>query len=93
MNLKLNKIQKETLNLLIDIYEKSATYKGINAKNQSFVINPEKIFPNYNSDYADQDDVNQFNRDIKCLVDADLVEIKYVRGTPVIDKVILNINS
>lgn len=93
MSLKLNKIQKETLNLLLDIYERSATYKGINAKNQSFVINPEKIFPNYNSDYVDQDDVNQFNRDIRGLADVDLVVIKYEKNTPVIEKVILNINS
>lgn len=93
MNLKLSKIQRETLNLLIDIYEKSATYKGINAINQSFAINPEKIFPNYNSDYADQDDVDQFNREIKYLNDAGLIMIKYVRGTIVIEKVFLNTNS
>ena len=39
MNLRLSKMQKTVLNMLLDTYENSATYRGTAAKNQSFSIN------------------------------------------------------
>ena len=92
MSFQLNKIQKDVLNILLDIYEKSVTYKGENVRNQSFNIKPEKVFPEYNGDFTDQDDVDQFNRDIQSLVDANLIMVDYVKGTSVIIKIKLNIN-
>lgn len=92
MNFKLNKMQEDVLNILLDIYEKSVTYKGENVRNQSFTIKPEKVFPEYNGDFTDQDDVDQFNMDIKLLVDANLIMVEYVKGTSVIIKIKLNIN-
>ena len=53
MSLRLSKIQKDALNMLLDVYENSVTYKGQNIKNQSFAIKPEKIFYEYNGDYTD----------------------------------------
>lgn len=89
----LSKIQIEVLNMLLDAYESSVTYKGKNIKNQSFAIKPEKVFSDYNGDYTDQDEVEQFNREMKSLMDSDLVILEYVKGIPVISKIKLNTNS
>lgn len=93
MSLQLSKIQTKVLNMLLDVYEKSATYKGKNIRNQSFAIKPEKIFDNYNGDYTDQDEVDCFNREMQILMDSDYVILDYVKGIPVISKIKLNINS
>lgn len=79
--------------MLLDVYENSVTYKGQNIKNQSFAIKPEKIFYDYNGDYTDQDEVNQFNREIHSLMELDFVILEYERGIPVISKIKLNTNS
>lgn len=93
MSLQLSKIQIEVLNILLDMYENSVTYKGQNIKNQSFAIKPEKIFYDYNGDYTDQDKVDYFNREIQTLKDAGYVILDYIKGIPVISKIKLNINS
>lgn len=93
MSLRLSKIQKDALNMLLDVYENSVTYKGQNIKNQSFAINPEKIFYEYNGDYTDQDEVNQFNREMQSLMEFEFVILDYERGIPVISKIKLNTNS
>jgi hypothetical protein len=93
MSLQLNKIQTDVLNILLNKYEKSITYKGENIRNQSFTIKPEKVFPDYNGDYTDQDDVNQFNRDMLSLSKENLIVLEYVEGIPVIKNIKLNINS
>lgn len=93
MSLRLSKIQIDALNMLLDVYENSVTYKGQNIRNQSFAIKPEKIFYDYNGDYTDQDEVNQFNREIQSLMELDFVILEYERGIPVISKIKLNTNS
>ena len=93
MSLRLSKIQKDALNMLLDVYENSVTYKGQNIKNQSFAIKPEKIFYEYNGDYTDQDEVNQFNSEMQSLMEFEFVILDYERGIPVISKIKLNINS
>lgn len=93
MSLRLSKIQIDALNMLLDMYENSVTYKGQNIRNQSFAIKPEKIFYDYNGDYTDQDEVNQFNREIQSLMEFDFVILEYERGIPVISKIKLNTNS
>lgn len=92
MSLRLSKIQKDALNMLLDVYENSVTYKGQNIKNQSFAIKPEKIFYEYNGDYTDQDEVNQFNREMQSLMEFEFVILDYERGIPVISKIKLNTN-
>lgn len=79
--------------MLLDVYENSVTYKGQNIKNQSFAIKPEKIFYDYNGDYTDQDEVNQFNREMQSLMEFEFVILDYERGIPVISKIKLNTNS
>lgn len=91
MNLRLSKMQKAVLNMLLDIYENSATYKGTAAKNQSFSIKPEKVYPDYNGDYTDYDVVNQFNQDMQQLADMNYIILEYVKKSRVIDKIKLNI--
>ena len=93
MSLLLSRIQIDILNMLLDEYEGSVTYKGKNIKNQSFVVKPEKVFPDYNGDYTDQDEVNQFNREIQALMDVNFLILDYVRGTSVISKIKLNTDS
>lgn len=93
MSLRLSKIQIDALNMLLDVYENSVTYKGQNIKNQSFAIKPEKIFYDYNGDYTDQDEVNQFNREMQSLMEFEFVILDYERGIPVISKIKLNTNS
>ena len=78
--------------MLLDVYENSVTYKGQNIKNQSFAIKPEKIFYEYNGDYTDQDEVNQFNREMQSLMEFEFVILDYERGIPVISKIKLNTN-
>lgn len=92
MSLRMSKIQIEALNRLLDIYENSATYKGKNIKKQSFAIKPEKVFPDYNGDYTDQDEVDYFNREMQFLVDSGFVILHYEAGVPVISKISLNTN-
>ena len=48
-----NAVQKQVLEALLDQYERSKTYQGENKVIQSFQIPPEKVFPDYASDYAD----------------------------------------
>ena len=93
MSLRLSKIQEDVLNMLLDVYENSVTYKGKNIKNQSFAIKPEKIFFEYNGDYTDQDEVDQFNRELQSLMELEFVILDYERGIPVISKIKLNTNS
>ncbi len=83
----------KVLNMLLDIYENSVTYKGKNIMNQSFAIKPEKIFYEYNGDYTDQDEVDYFNGEMQTLMDSDYVILDYVKGIPVISKIKLNTNS
>lgn len=86
-------MQKEVLSMLLDMYESSVTYKGINTKNQSFSVNPVKVFPDYDMDYTDQDEVDQFNTDMESLRYHNLIWIDYVKGTLVIEGIKLNTNS
>ena len=55
-----NSVQKQVLEALLDQYERSKTYQGENKVIQSFQIPPEKVFPDYASDYADMDQIRDF---------------------------------
>lgn len=90
MTLQLNKNQIEVLGTLLDKYENSKTYRGENVRNQSFSITPEKVFPEYDGDYTDQEEVNQFNRDMQSLAELNLVVLQIRKGTPVILGITVN---
>lgn len=93
MNLRLNKMQKTVLNMLLDTYENSATYRGTAAKNQSFSIKPEKVYPDYNGDYTDSDEVNRFNQDMQQLAGMDYIILEYAGKSSVICKIKLRVEA
>lgn len=62
-----SKIQKKTLELLLKKYESSKTYSGQNEVSQSFSLVPEKIFPEYEDDFADVDKIHDFENDLAAL--------------------------
>lgn len=70
-----SKIQKKTLELLLKKYESSKTYLGKNEVSQSFSLSPEKIFPDYENDFADVDKIRDFENDIARLESESLIAI------------------
>lgn len=90
MNLKLSKNQKKVLSYLLDKYESSKTYKGENIHNQKFSVKPEKIYEQYNDDYADVDIINEFNRDMRFLAEKDLVILQTKNKSSEISSIIMN---
>ena len=72
MTCQLSSIQKKILNLLMDKYENSLTYKGGNKVNQSFAIRPAEVYPEYTSNYASVDEVHSFEIQVRLLEEKDL---------------------
>lgn len=70
-----SKIQKKTLEFLLKKYESSKTYLGKNEVSQSFSLSPEKIFPDYENDFADIDKIRDFENDIARLESDNLISI------------------
>lgn len=70
-----SKIQKKTLELLLKKYESSKTYLGKNEVSQSFSLSPEKIFSDYENDFADVDKIRDFENDIASLELDNLISI------------------
>lgn len=77
MQFKISKWQRETLEKLVDQYEKSKTYRGENQVTQAFTIVPEKIFSNYASDYVNVDDVRDFECQMKELEQKGIISIQW----------------
>ncbi len=75
-----NAVQKQVLEALLDQYERSKTYQGENKVIQSFQIPPEKVFPDYGSDYADMDQIRDFEAWMRELEQDGLITIKYGSG-------------
>lgn len=67
--------QKLILTKLLQKYEKSKSYKGENAVRQSFAVEPSKIFDQYEDDFADVDEVKNFEQEVALLQKAGFVEI------------------
>lgn len=65
MKAALSPWQAKTLDYLLNQYEKSKTYRGKNQVTQTFFAVPEKIFPEYTSDYADIHLVHDFEYQMK----------------------------
>ena len=72
--------QKKVLGLLLDKYEGSKTYQGTNLLQQRFSIEPEKVWKEYTSDYADVFQVEDFENELKLLQKENLVELSKKDG-------------
>ncbi len=75
----LTKYQKRVLNKLIDKYEKSATFQGINKVHQSFYVTLGKIFTAYLDD-AEYDLFTELNEDMLHLEESELVSLSWDNG-------------
>ena len=91
--MKLSNNQKKILKKLITKYENSKTYENSNKLKQSFYVKPSEIFKNYYSDFADIDEVGDFENDTYELQSEGYVEIKYKKHSSVIDKIYLNVSK
>ncbi|WP_022758929.1 Wadjet anti-phage system protein JetD domain-containing protein [Butyrivibrio fibrisolvens] len=79
-SIKLNKRQKEVLKALLDKFEKSKTYRGENAVNQSFKVKPSDFFRDYDSDFANLDEQEDFERELRGLEDTGLIQLSKKNG-------------
>ncbi len=75
-----HKVQKQVLEILLNQYERSKTYQGENRVIQNFQISPEKVFQDYVSDYADMDQIRDFENQMEELEQKGLIVIKYGDG-------------
>lgn len=78
--IKLNKRQKDLLKALLDKFEKSKTYRGENAVNQSFQVKPEDFFKDYDSDFSNLEEQEDFERELRILEDAGLIQLTKKNG-------------
>ena len=72
--MSLTKEQQKILNVLVDKYERSATFRGKSRVNQSFFLKPEAVFPKY-ADEREYDFFTVLNQDIRVLRDMGYVSI------------------
>jgi len=77
----------KTLSLLLQRYENSVTYKGMNKVNQSFTCKPDEIFSDYHADETAVEDAEAFDCDMKELELNGLIRLFYGRGE--IQKIVL----
>jgi hypothetical protein len=72
--------QKKLLNALLDKYERSRTYDGTNIVTQNFAVNPAVIWQDYVSDFADVEQVNDFETEMRYLQSAGLIIVREKDG-------------
>lgn len=83
-----SKNQKKALELLLNQYENSKTYRGENKIVQSFCIVPEKVLKEYHSDYVDVNLVRDFENQMRDLENSGLILVRSCKG--VIEKLEAN---
>ncbi len=66
--------------MLLDSFEKSATYQGRNKVNQTFSCKPEEVFPAYHADTANIAEVETFEREVQELAEFGLIRMIMQRG-------------
>lgn len=76
MTFTLREYQIKLLNLLLDKYEASKTFTGENRVPQSFSEKPEKIFNAYDSDYADLNQIQDFESQMEELKRLGLIHVQ-----------------
>lgn len=83
--------EKAVLGALLDQYERSRTYEGKNQRTQRFSISPTKVFPEYESDFADIDLIHDFERQMRELEQEGLLTVSW--NSQVIEKLTANPES
>jgi hypothetical protein len=78
--MKLTANQQKILQLLLDKYEGSKTYQGINQRNQNFAVTPSEIWKNYTSDFSDVSQVQDFERELQELKEQGLISLETGHG-------------
>lgn len=73
---KLTKNQKRILNLLLDRYESSKTYRGENMRNQTFRVKPGEVWPAYTDNFTDIAEIEEFEREVSILEQEGLISIR-----------------
>lgn len=81
MDLKLNSIQKQIINRLLDKYENSKSYTGKNLVMQNYYEYPTNVYKDYESDFADVDLVQKFEDAVYELQKEDLISVEKKNGT------------
>ena len=69
-------IQSKVLEVLLDKYENSKTYKGENLVQQSFAITPTILMPEYDSDFVGVDKLCNFEAELEELASQGLVSLE-----------------
>lgn len=88
MKFKASQAQRKVISLLLDKYENSKTYKGENQVRQTFAIVPEMVMQEYNSDFADVENIQVFEAQLEELVREKFISLQKRGG--VIQKILLN---
>lgn len=72
--------QRRVLNVLLDKYERSKTYEGTNLVAQNFAVDPTAIWEEYTSDFADVEQIKDFEADMGDLEKEGLLTAKRKGG-------------
>ena len=88
----ISSFQKKVWDILIDKYEKSATYRGDESRRQNFIISPSEILPDY-FDFVDLDKFDLFNREMISLEKENVVLVVFDRYHRDIQKISLNVEN
>ena len=91
MKFDLTKTQHKLLEILLDKYENSKTYKGENQVQQSFAVAPTVLMTEYDSDFANVDKLRLFESELEELASQGLIYMEK-RGV-VIRRIVLNIGA
>lgn len=78
--MRLTANQKRVLNKLLDKYEGSKSYQGINQVNQNYYVRPVEVWKEYQWDYTDVAHVKDFEMEIQCLENDKFVSLEWKSG-------------
>ena len=81
-------MQRKALEILLNKYENSKTYKGENQVQQSFAVAPTALMPEYDSDFANVDKLRLFESELEELASQGLISIE--KKGFVIRRIVLN---
>ena len=80
---KLNSWQKKLLDIILDAYERTGTYRGEAKKHQKLRVPAVEIYPAYERDDADLTELSQFEASMRALELFSPVRIVYKDSLPV----------
>lgn len=78
--MKITVNQEKLLNALLDKYERSKTHEGTNIVPQNFAVDPVAIWSEYVSDFADIEQVKDFETEMRYLESIGLIAIREKDG-------------